>query len=458
MKAQTRRSFLKTSSTIAAGSIAFPYVSRATGSPNEKLNVACIGIGHMGMDAVNHANNSQNLVALCDVDWAAVNPSDWKWATPAEIAARNPHAKKYSDFREMLHDMGDQIDVVTVATPDHTHFAAAMAAMELGINVFVQKPLAHNIWQTRTLQKAMEKYGVQTNMGNQGHTFEGARLIVEWYQAGILGEVREVHCWTDRPILPWFAKPGAVPAPGQPIPEGLHWDLWQGPVAHREYSDEYLPTRWRGWWDYGVGSLGDIGCHTLDSPFWALELGLPTAVDVELIEEPDDDYTVFNAHVIYHFPARGDKPPVTLHWYEGKPRPPLLPGMTKLPGNGMYMIGSEETLFCEGMRPKSPMLWPRENMTKYKDILKKRPLPRVKGGPIQELFRAVQGGPVAGSNFSYSAPLTEVVLLGGLAIRTGKNIEWDAAKMEVTNHPDLERYIKEPTLPGWEYGEDLWGS
>lgn len=457
MKKMNRRTLLKQSASLAVGAFVLPRFSIGQPGP-DKLNTAVIGIGHMGKEAVSHSSR-ENLVALCDVDWRAGNSEDWKRTpTPIQIARGHPDARRFSDFREMFDTMADKIDAVCIATPDHVHFAAAMAAMERGKHVFVQKPLAHNIWQVRTLQKAMHKYGVQTNMGNQGHTFEGMRLIVEWVRAGILGEVEEVHCWTDRPTLPWFVKPTAIPAPASPVPEGLDWDLWQGPVAVREYSPEYLPIRWRGWWDYGVGSLGDIGCHCLDAPFWALELGMPSAVDVELREPANDDYTVFSAHVIYHFPARGNKPAVKLHWYEGQARPPKPKGMTKLPSNGMYMVGSEETLFAAGMRPQSPTLLPRQNMSKYKEILKARSLPRVAGGPIQELFRAIKGGPQAGSNFDYSAPLTEVVLLGGLAIRTGERIEWDAANMSVTNHPEFARYIKEPARKGWEYGEDLWDS
>lgn len=449
----SRRSFIKSSSIAAAGSVALPGFSIAK-STVQKLNVACVGIGGMGNYAVKEGAK-ENLVALCDVDWREMDSKRRK-EYPLLTAADHIYAGKYTDYRDMLEDMDDKIDVVLISTPDHTHFPAAMAAMQRGKHVFVQKPLAHNIWQVRTLRKAMHKYGVLTNMGNQGHTWETMRLIVEWVQAGIVGEVREVHCWTDRPIMPWFRRQHATPPIPEPVPRGLNWDLWQGPVLEKEYSSEYVPVLWRGWWDYGVGSLGDIGCHCLDAPFWALDLGFPDAVDVELMEPVNPHYTVFDAHVIFHFPARGDKPPVKLHWYEGRPRPPLLPGMDELPGNGMYMVGSNETLYAEGMRPESPTVWPRENMARYKDILKKRPLPRVEGGPIEELFTAIRGGPVPGSNFDYASRLTEVVLLGGLAIRTGKRIEYDSKNMRITNHPELNRFIKEPVRKGWEYGENLW--
>lgn len=456
----SRRNFIQKSAIATAGALTIPRFSIAQSLGTETLNVACIGIGHMGTPAIRSAL-TENLVAICDVDWRRNDP-EWarfsdKERCPADVADQNPDAKKYNDFREMLHDMGDKIDVVMISTPDHTHFPAAMAAMEMGKHVFVQKPMAHNIWQVRTMEKAMRKYGVQTVMGNQGHTFEGARLIVEWVQAGVLGEVKEVHCWTDRPEDMYFPRMSNIPPLPEKVPANLDWKLWQGPVPENDFSPIYAPSTWRGWWDYGVGGMGDIGCHCLDAPFWALSLGMPSKVEVELSESANLQYTPRGAHLIYHFPARGDLAPVKLHWYEGGLLPPKLAGMSEMPSNGMYMVGSEETIYAEGMRPTSPMLWPRQNMAKHGDILKRRPLPRVKGGPHKELLDAVKGlVPKAGSNFEYAAPLTEVVLFGGLAIRTGKSLEWDAEKMEVTNHREVNQFIKEPVRKGWNYGENLW--
>lgn len=464
----SRRRFLQAALT-GAGAVSLPVIvgrdapskekTRKSGKPaafdSSKLNIACVGIGHMGSAAVDAALR-ENLVALCDVDWRE-DESLWGDRMPARIAADNPQARKFSDYREMLEKMGEKIDAVFISTPDHSHFPAALAAMQNRKHVFVQKPLTHDLWQARTLQKSMHRYGVQTVMGNQGHCSEGIRLIKEWFDEGIVGEVREVHCWTDRPIPPWFIKPASIPPADEKEPEGLDWDLWQGPAQPRAYATDFLPQRWRAWWRYGVGALGDIGCHCLDAPFWALQLGPPTAVDVELEEPANDQFTPFGAHLTYHFQARGALPPVKLHWYEGKPRPETLPGMNKLPGNGMYMIGSKETLYHEGMRPNSPQLWPRERMLNYTEVLKKRPIPRVAGGPFEELIRAIKGaGPVPGSNFDYAVPLTELVLLGGLAIRTGKRIEWDARKMQITNLSGMEHYIKEPVREGWRFGEDLW--
>lgn len=452
MTSQPRRQFLKTA---ALATFAGPNILRSADT-KQKIRVACVGIGNMGNGAVN-GSRDEEIVAFCDVDWR-----DLGGRSAAEIAKNHPKVPKFTDFREMLDKKGSEIDAVLISTPDHTHFASAMAAMEAKKHVFVQKPLAHNIWQVRTLQKAAKKYGVQTVMGNQGHCWEGIRLVKEWFEAGVLGEVKEVHCWTDRPL----GKVGFINPPPQqaartaPVPEGLSWDLWQGPVAQRDYSPEYLPQFWRGWWDYGCGGLGDIGCHCLDAPFWALQLGMPEKVEVVEQKKWDNRaYTAPASHIIFHFAARGDMPAVQIHWYEGGLLPDALPGMEKgLPDNGMIMKGSKETLFSDGMRVQSPQLWPRERMKPLIDILRAKPLPRsVAGDPIGELFAAIRGDiSHAGSHFDYACPLTEVVNTGVLAIRSGKTIEWDAENMKVKDAPEFDAWIKEPVREGWSYGEDLW--
>ena len=447
-----RRHFLKTTALTA---LSAPNLLRAQTTP-QKIRVACVGIGQMGNGAV-QASLDEEIVAFCDVDWRPLGKR-----SAHEIAQKHPKVPQFTDFREMLDKLGSQIDAVLISTPDHTHFPAAMAAMQAGKHVFVQKPLAHSIWQVRTLQKAAHKYVVQTVMGNQGHCWEGIRLVKEWFEAGILGDVKEVHCWTDRPLgHVGFLNPPPTTAPNpEPIPEGVSWDLWQGPVATRDYSSKFMPQAWRGWWDYGCGGLGDIGCHCLDAPFWTLQLGMPEKVEVvEQKPGPLKAYTAPQSHIIFHFPARGPLPPVKLHWYEGGLLPAPLPGMTKgLPDNGMIMVGSKETLFSDGMRVQSPQLWPRERMTPLVDLLKKRPLPRsIAGDPIGELFAAIRGTiPHAGSHFDYACPLTELVNVGVLAIRSGKTLEWDAPNMKVKDAPEFDPWIKEPTREGWSYGTDLW--
>lgn len=339
----TRRAFLRRAT---AGALAAPAVLRPA-AERRKFRMAVVGVGNMGRHAV-RAAAGEELVALCDVDWRALPRENCAF----NIAAAHPGVPRFADFREMIAHRAGTFDAVMVSTPDHTHFAAAMAAMEAGKHVFVQKPLAHNVWQVRTLRQAARKYGVQTTMGNQGHTWEGIRLVREWFEAGVLGEVREVHCWTDRPVSRsgFLLPPPAGPAPSEPVPAGLDWDLWQGPVEPRNYSPQYVPSYWRGWWAYGSGGLGDIGCHCLDAPFWALQLGLPERVEV-LAQQPGEipDYTPPRTHLVFHFGARGPLPPVRLHWYEGGLRPPTLEGMAKgLPDNGMLMRGSRETLFSGG--------------------------------------------------------------------------------------------------------------
>ena len=446
-----RRSFLKTSA-LAAGALTLPRssIAQSGGSPNGKIGVAVVGAGGMGEYAVAQAA-TERFVALCDVD-------DQRACKAYEA---HPQVPRFRDFRVMLDKLHKQIDAVAISTPDHTHFPIAMAAMELGKHVFVQKPLAHNVWQVRTLRKTARHYGVITQMGNQGHTFEGMRRIKEWVDAGVLGAVSEVVTWTDRPNPPWFVPPASFPPPTSCPPSDLDWDLWQGPVASREYSRAYVPIEWRGWWDYGCGSLGDIGCHTFDAPFWALDLGAPTRVQAFRDPPPGDGFISMKGVVTYQFPARGGKPPVTMTWYEkgyDVPKPRRWePEKPLAAEGGMYMEGTKETLYHAGMRPESPMITPEARFMEKKGELRQiEKLPPVGDGPIEEWLRAIKGeGPAPGSNFDYAAPLTEVVLLGALAERTGRTLEWDAEAMQVKGQPDLEPFLKEPARDGWRYGENL---
>ncbi len=446
-----RRDFIKTSA-LTAGALALPRFSIASsaGSPNGKINMAVVGAAGMGKYAVEQAA-TENFVAMCDVDEEMAG----------EARQDHPGVPFFKDFRVMLDKVGKEIDAVAISTPDHTHFAIAMAAMELGKHVFVQKPLAHNIWQVRTLRKAARHYKVITQMGNQGHTFEGMRRIKEWVDAGIVGDVSEVITWTDRPNDPWFVPPERFPPDTATPPASLDWDLWQGPVDRRLYSKAYVPVRWRGWWDYGCGSLGDIGCHTFDAPFWTLDLGSPTRVEAYSETPPGEGFISMNSVVVYQFPARGGKPPVTLKWYEKKydvPKPRRWEAGKPLPAEGgMYMEGTRETLFHAGMRPESPMITPADRFMEIKGELRKIDrLPSVGEGPIEEWIRAIKGeGPAPGSNFDYAVPLTEMVLLGALAQRTGRTIEWDPEAMAVKGQPDLDPIIKEPAREGWQYGENL---
>ncbi|MGQ7868286.1 Gfo/Idh/MocA family protein [Sunxiuqinia sp. sy24] len=450
MKNLSRRSFMKAASAAAAGAIFIPNMISC--SPSDRLNIAVIGVGGRGAASWTQVP-AESIVAMCDVD-------DRMAAKGFEA---RPNAKKYKDFRVMFDEMANDIDAVIIATPDHTHFPAAMAAMELGKHVFVEKPLAHNIWQLRTLTKAAKHYGVVSQMGNQGHTTNGIRLTKEWYEAGVLGEVKEVIAWQGKINFEkdgYFSKPTTFPPQAHKIPEGLDWDLWQGPVPERPFNKLYAPRTWRGFYDYGNGKLGDWCCHTLDAPFWALDLGLPHTVDAIVTNPvPDHSFVAEESLVTWQFAARGNKAPVTLKWYEGFEKPAIRPewGVDELPGSGMIMIGDKKTLITGGRPNDARLLVPEEEM---KEFLKNPPaqtIPRVgEEKPVQEWVDAIKNGTLPGSNFDYSASLMEMAQVGVLAQRFGGRLEYDAENMKVTNRPELDDYIKEPVRKGWSYGENLW--
>ncbi len=450
MKDFSRRMFLKSATTATAGVIILPNLLSC--SPNNKLNMALIGAGGRGEDNWEKLMN-ENIVAIADVD-------DNRAANAFKTF---PKAKRYKDFRKMLDEMQHEIDAVVVSTPDHTHFAAAMAAMQLKKHVYVEKPLAHNVWQLRTLKKAAKHYGIVSQMGNQGHTTNGIRLIKEWYDAGILGQVKEVHAWFGpfefKPGGYW-TKPESFPPPAHPVPATLDWDVWQGPVAERPYNPVYVPKAWRGFYDYGNGLLGDWSNHTIDAPFWALELGNPHTVEATVPNPvPDHSFIPEESVVKFQFNARGDKAAAELYWHEGGSKPEIRPewGVDKLPDSGMVMIGEKKTLITGG-RPNNPRLMVSEE--EWKEFLKNAPaqtIPRVgEEMPQQEWVDCIKNGTLPGSNFDYAASLNEMVMVGVIAQRFATRIEYDGEKMQITNQPELNAYIKEPVREGWSYGEDLW--
>lgn len=445
----SRRSFIKAASASTAGALFIPGMISA--SPNSKLNFAVIGVGGRGRASWSQIPTN-SIVAMCDADDRAL-ADDYK---------KCPKAKKYKDFRVMFDEMAKDIDAVIIATPDHTHFPAAMAAMELGKHVFVEKPLAHNIWQLRTLKKAAKHYGVVSQMGNQGHTTNGIRQVKEWYEAGVLGQVKEVIAWQGKIDFErdgYFGKPSSFPPQKHEVPQGLDWDVWQGPAAERPFNKLYAPKTWRGFYDYGNGKLGDWCCHTLDAPFWALDLGLPHTVEAQVKNMvPDHSFVAEESAVTWQFDSRGDKAPVTMKWLEGFEKPEIKPewGVKALPGAGMIMIGEKKTLFT-GMRPNKPMLLvPREEAKEFKKNMPDRKYPRVQEEkPVQEWVAAIKNDTLPGSNFDYAASLVEMAQLGVLAQRFGGTIKYDAKNMKAVGRPELDAYIKEPVRKGWEYGEGL---
>ena len=446
----SRRTFIARSAAVAAGAVIFPGLSAC--KPG-KVNIAFIGVGGRAQDHFSDCVN-ENVVALCDVSEPAA----------AEGFKAFPKARRFKDFRVMFDKMAHEIDAVIVATPDHVHFPAAMAAMQLGKHVYVEKPLAHNIWQIRTLRKAAQHYNVINTMGIQGHATMGIRYVKEWYEAGILGDVKEVFAWLEGPQFDpkgYFIKPDSYPPVGEPVPADLDWDLWQGPAKERAYSAKYLPRFWRGWYELGDGVLGDWGCHTLDAPNWSLDLGLPLSVTPLLRPSSPDGFIPDKSSLKFEFAARGIKPPVTLTWMDGGEKPENRPewGLKEMPGRGMIMVGSKVSLLTGG-RPASPkLLIPDAEWDHFTKNLPKETIPRVEGGPIAEWIRAIKGtGPIPGANFEYSAPLSELNAVGILAQRLNTRIEYDAINMKVKDHPEFDQFIKEPVRDGWSYGEDLWRS
>lgn len=447
----TRRLFLKSAATAAAA-FTLPRFSigQPGGSANGRLNIACIGIAHRGFYAVSECLQQANIVALCDVD-AALVQSTYQKAT--EIGFPDlPKLPLFRDYREMFAKMADQIDAVTISTPDHHHFPAAMLAIQHGKHVFVEKPLCRTVREVRALRQAAKKRGVITQMGNQGHASEGIRLVKEWTQAGVLGDVREVIAWAPPFSHRYFTRPASLPLEPEPAPETLAWDLWLGPAESRPYSRLYAPHKWRGWWDFGSGMLGDWACHTLDTPFWSLELGAPISVEAET-NPMSRQIAPEWAAVTYKFAARGKMPAVTLKWFEGtQAKPPAPAGWdsnVEFPDRGMLMVGSKNTLITSG-RPDSPQLVPRAVMEEFKKNRPQTSIPRVKGGPVKEWLDAIKGsGPLPGSNFEYSGALSEMVLLGAAAMRTGKRLEWDDQNARITNDPKLNDIIKISAREGW---------
>ncbi len=455
----TRRTFIKTAS--AASTLAFPAVLRAqpagTPAPGKRLNVAIIGAGGRGGAAV-QGMKDENIVAICDVDDERCNSSlkGFKEKYPEE-AGRAEAATRFNDYRKMFDRMGNQIDAVTISTPDHMHFPAAMAAMSLGKHVYVEKPLSHTVWEARELAKKAREKKVVTQMGNQGHAGEGCRVLKEWVEAGVLGEVREIVSWTNRPFYPPWREPvGTFKKPDHSkfvpvVPATLNWDAWLGVAANRAYDPAYMPWKWRGWWDFGTGAFGDVACHIMDGAYWALNLGAPIAV--EAMSTGASDVACPLASIVTNwFPARGNMPPVKYTWSDGGILPPLpkeLEFGRDLPSEaGTLLFGSKATVLCS-FYYETVRIIPEAKMREMAPSLPAKTIPRVQGGPFAEWLNGIKGGPKPGSNFEYSGPFTEAVLLANVAIRSRRRLEWDAAAMKVTNVPDANQFVTKEYRPGW---------
>ena len=450
----SRRNFIKgTSASLAAFTIVPASVlgRQNSTSPSDKLNIAAVGIGGMGKNNIK-ACAGENIVALCDIDDAYAAP----------VYALYPKAKKYHDFRDML-DKQKDIDAVIIATPDHTHAVVAMAAMQLGKHVYVQKPLTQSVYEAQKLTEAARQYKVVTQMGNQGHSGEGVRKVCEWIWDGAIGDVSEVHAWTNRPVWPQGVEVDR-PKETPPVPDTLDWDRWLGPAPYRPYHPAYLPESWRGWWDFGTGSLGDLGCHIMDPLVWALKLKYPVSVEGNIstywggfweYTEPKNEMYPRSTIVRYKFPEREDMPPVEVTWYDGgmmPPRPEILePGRRMGDEDGGLMFIGEDGILMTGCYGENPRLIPE---TAMKDYDQPEPsierIPEGSGGHERDWVRACKGGKPASSNFDYSGPFSEMVLMGNLAVRFPyKKLDWDGENMKVTNDPLADAYVKREYREGW---------
>jgi predicted dehydrogenase len=453
-KSMSRRTFM--GGAMAAAGTAFTIIpgnvlgGPGRQAPSDTVNVAGVGIGGMGgWNVMAAAQAGANITALCDVDDQYAG----------HVFAQYPKAAKYQDFREMLEKQKD-IDAVMIATPDHSHATIAMAAVQSGKHVYVQKPMTRTVFEARRLTEAAREAKVATQMGNQGHSGDGMRMICEWIWDGAIGPVREVHAWTNRPVWPQQIY---RPRESAPVPQTLNWDLWLGPAPYRPYHPSYLPANWRGWWDFGCGAMGDMGCHVLDPVFSALKLGAPTSVEAcspniyvawDLMTSTMDETPPAASIIRFQFPARGKMPAVLLTWFDGGMMPPrpeeLEPGRQMGNGaSGVIFIGDKGKLMC-GEYGDSPRLIPESRMREYKQPPAKLPrIPNGSEGHEADWLRACKGGEPASSNFEYAGPMTETVLLGNIALRMGRKLYWDGATMKVTNEPEANRFIQTPYREGW---------
>ena len=452
-----RRSFLGTTAVATAGFTILPSsVVSGLGhkAPSDKLNIAGIGIGGMGRNNLKYSA-TENIVALCDVDWKYANKTFEDY----------PNAKRYYDWRRMFDEMKDSIDAVIIATADHSHAIIAAHAITLGKHVYLQKPLTHTVYESRLLTKLASKYKVATQMGNQGNSGEGIRLVTEWIQAGVIGEVEQVYAWTDRPAWPQgLERPEAEP----PIPETLKWDYFIGPAQYRPYNPVYHPWNWRGWWDFGCGALGDMACHIMDYMFKALNLQYPTTINASSTQINTESPP--HAEIVhYTFPAReglqkAGMPEVKITWYDGgllPPRPEELPegvrlgrsyshrGRTGIIDGGCIFIGTKGKVMC-GAYGVEPILLPFSEMDTFaqpekwlRRVEHEHGLKWIDGAHEQDWIRACKESPEnrlePTSNFNYSGPLNEMVVMGVTAVRLQdlhRALEWDGINMRFTNISD----------------------
>jgi hypothetical protein len=467
----SRREFLRRTSLVAgAAAFTFPYIGRVLGA-NDRINIACIGVGGKGdSDSRDAAANGGNIVAICDVDQRKLDEKVAQFSkSKDERIQQCAKAKRYQDYRKLLDEMGKDIDAVTVSTPDHNHGLASARAMKMGKHCFTQKPLVQTVWEARELRRLAADKKLATQMGNQGSAASWLRRAVEVIQAGVIGNPIELHVWTNRPIWPQALD---RPKGKDPVPDYLNWDAWLGPAAKRPYKkDVYHTFKWRGWYDFGTGALGDMACHTVNMPFRACKLGYPTVVECEIDSRFYPETFPKTSRIRFEFPEREGLPPMKFWWYDGDPGDksirPLRPDadsikeivatMGTLPAAGALIIGEKGKLFSKddygehfyvAMKDQNEMVSgdKHEACQAVPQTIPRSP------GHMQEWFRMMKEGTPAYSNFDIAAYLTEIILLGCVALRVGegRRVEWDGPNMKSTNLPEAEQFVRRKNRHGWQ--------
>ena len=430
----TRRQFVQTTAAVGIGYwVAGGVRAQESKSPNEKVAVACIGVGGKGRSDAADAGRYGQVVTICDIDEKNLGSA----------AQGFEGAKKFMDYRKMLDEMDKSIDAVTVSTPDHTHAPAALLYMRAGKHCFVQKPLTHTLEEARLMAQVAKEKNLATQMGNQGTAESGLREAAAMLRNGVVGTVKEVHVWTNRPVWPQGLDNPTKEQTSE-APEHLNWDGFIGAAPYREYWNGYHPFKWRGWWDFGTGALGDMACHTLNMPFMGLDLRDPISVQAETSGHNKATYPSWSI-IDYEFAARGDRPAIKLRWYDGQKLPPpeVLPGEKEVPSSGAVVIGDKGALFSRDDYGATYKLL--GGAEKIEVEYERSP------GHFREWILAIQGGDPAKSNFAdYSGALTETVLLGNLAVWfDGKKIEWDAQKLTSPNTPEAEKLVRKEYREGY---------
>ncbi len=444
-----RRDFIKTA---AAGAAAFQFAQFplfGQDAPSNQLKIAGVGL-RMGFSNLKNLMGA-DVVAMADVDSSILS----------NAAETFPQARLYSTYMEML-DAEDDLDGLVVGTPDHTHAVITMEALRRGLHVYTQKPLTHSIYESRVLTEAAEKSGVIHQMGNQGRSAETIRVLKEWVDDGAIGNITEVHAWTDRPVggNPWSTFPIVGRPMNEPaIPDTLNWDEWLGPAEYRPYHPIYHPQSWRGFYAFGTGALGDMGCHILDPAFYALDLGAPTAVEGASShwQEDVEAETYPRASMVrYEFAARGDKPPVTINWTDGRLvpfRPKGLSNDVELPKSGAIFVGDEGVIVHGSHGAGGVRIYPDSLRKAYMPNRPEPYIPRVKGNHETDWLNGIKEGYQPSGSFSYGGPLTEFILLGVLSIRMrNQRLEWDPETLSIPNHEEANKLINPPYREGWDMG------